>query len=176
MTDAEHERLDTAESFTALYQRHSDGVLRYFYRRTADPDVAADLCAETFASALHNASQYDPARGTRGQWLYGIARRQLAMFWRRRAVAQRARRRYGIPREPIDQATADELRRTEDILDSAAAIDALKDLADDLRDAVVLRVIDQLDYQEIAAQLGCSAGAARVRVFRGLRQLSEVLK
>ena len=64
----------------------------------------------------------------------------------------------------------------EDILDSAAAIDALKDLADDLRDAVVLRVIDQLDYQEIAAQLGCSAGAARVRVFRGLRQLSEVLK
>ncbi len=171
-----NEDLEIPHVFSAFYQERAEGLLRYFYRRTADPDVAADLCAETFAAALQNVRQYDPQRGAPAQWLYGIARRQLAMFWRRRKVADKARRRLGIPREPIDEASAIELRRVEDILDGADAIEALDTLPTNLRSAVVLRVVDQLEYSEIAAELGCSPGAARVRVFRGLQQLSVVLK
>ena len=44
-------------------------------------------------------------------------------------------------------------------------------LPDGTRDAVLLRVVEQLDYHELAARLGCSNTAARVRVSRGLREL-----
>ncbi|WP_419919163.1 RNA polymerase sigma factor [Candidatus Poriferisocius sp.] len=163
-------------SIGAFYEQQAEALLRYFYRRTADPDVAADLCAETFAAALENAHRYNPQRGTPAQWLYGIARNQLAMFWRRHKAGERARRRLGIPREPIDETTATELREAENLINGAEAVEALNTLPHKLRSAVVLRVVDQLGYAEIAAELGCSPGAARVRVFRGLQRLSEVLK
>lgn len=167
--------LGKPEAFAAMYARHSDELLRYFYKRTADAEVAADLCGETFASALEKADRFDAARGSQAQWLYGIAHHQLAKFWRRRKVARRARRRYGIPSESIDDATAADLQRTEDVMDGSAAMKALENLADGVRRAVELRVIEQLDYAEVARELGCSAGAARNRVFRGLRELNEAV-
>ncbi len=168
--------LETSQAFGAFYKQEAEGLLRYFYRRTADPETAADLCAETFAAALQDVRRYDPRRGTPQQWLSGIARNQLAMFWRHRKVVERARQRLDIPREPIDEVTATELRRTEDVLDCAGAVEALNTLSNDLRSAVVLRVVNQLEYAEIATELGCSPGAARTRVSRGLQHLSKMLK
>ena len=133
-------RLGDPAVFDAFYRSHAEDLLRYFYRRTDDPDVAADLCAETFAAALSNSAQFDSTRGSTTAWLYGIAKRQLAMYWRRRKVADRARRRLGIPPEPIDEESAQALRRTEDILDGAAALAALEKLPLKLRKAVRLRV------------------------------------
>ena len=121
-------RLDDPAAFDAFYRAHAESVLRYFYRRTDNPEVAADLCAETFCAALSNSAQFNPERGTSTAWLYGIAKRQLAMYWRRRKVADRARTRLGIPREPIDEESAQALRRVEDVLDGAAALAALENL------------------------------------------------
>ncbi len=171
---ADH-RLGDPTVFDAFYRNHAESLLRYFYRRTDDPDVAADLCAETFAAALINSRQFNADRGSAAAWLYGIAKRQLAMYWRRRKVADRARRRLGIPQESIDEESVQALRRTEDILDGAAALDALDKLPSRLRRAVRMRVIDQIEYPEIADQLNCSPGAARTRVSRGLHQLNEML-
>lgn len=174
-SDAEN-RLGDPTVFDAFYRAHAESLLRYFYRRTDDPDVAADLCAETFAAALINSGQFDSRRGDTTAWLYGIARRRLAMYWRRRKVADRARKRLGIPREPIDEDSAHALLRTEDILDSSAALAALEELPPKLRQAVRLRVIDQLEYATIAAQLDCSEHNVRVRVSRGLHQLAGMLQ
>ena len=168
-------RLGDPTVFDAFYRMHAESLLRYFYRRTDDPDIAADLCAETFAAALSNSNQFDAERGSAVAWLYGIAKRQLAMYWRRRKVTDRARKRLGIPREPIDEESVQALRRTEDMLDGAAALAALDKLPVKLRRAVRLRVIDQLEYPEIAHQLNCAPGAARTRVSRGLHRLNEML-
>ena len=173
---AADQRLGDPVVFDAFYRSHAESLLRYFYRSTDDPDVAADLCAETFAAALTNSRQFNAERGSAAAWLYGIAKRQLAMYWRRRKVADRARKRLGIPQEPIDEESVQALRRTEDTLDGTAALAALEKLPVKLRKAVRLRVIDQLEYSEIAHQLHCSPGAARTRVSRGLHQLNEMLK
>ena len=176
VSDSAGQRLGDPTVFDAFYRAHAESLLRYFYRRTDDPDATADLCAETFAAALINSGQFDTNRGSAAAWLYGIAKRQLAMYWRRRKVADRARTRLGITEESIDEESVEALRRTEDILDGAAALDALDTLPVKLRRAVRLRVIDQLEYPEIARQLNCSPGAARTRVSRGLHQLHEMLK
>jgi DNA-directed RNA polymerase specialized sigma24 family protein len=52
-------------------------LLGYLVRRTGDPELGADLTAETFASALEGVDRFDPARGSAVNWLFGIARHQL---------------------------------------------------------------------------------------------------
>lgn len=163
-------------AFEDFYRSHVDALLRYFYRRTADPEIAADLVSETFAAALRSAGGYSPQKGNTSQWLYGIARRQLAAFWKKQIADNEARERLHIPAEAIDLRTADALRQTESIIDSAEATAALEALPELLREAVTLRIIDELDYDEIALRLGCERGTARVRVFRGLERLQEVLR
>ena len=60
--------------------------------------------------------------------------------------------------------------------DRAAVAAALGGLPDGERAAVELRVVDELDYREIAARLSCTEGAARTRVHRGLARLNRVME
>mgnify|MGYP003785265365 CR=1 FL=1 len=68
------------ERFAEFYRRHVDGVLGYLVRRTGDPELAADLDAETFAAALAGAHPFDAARGPDdaqlGAWRCGVIERR----------------------------------------------------------------------------------------------------
>ncbi len=87
--------LDTEpDAFAVLYRRHVDDLLAYLRKR--DPALAADACAETFATALDDAHRFDPARGPVVDWLHLIADRLLAHAGERGVVEDRARRRLGM--------------------------------------------------------------------------------
>ncbi len=77
------------------------------------------------------------------------------------------RRRLGMQPIVLDDA---ELARIEDA-SADEALTALEQLPDDQAEAVTLRVIDELGYDELAARLQCSESVARQRVSRGLRRL-----
>jgi RNA polymerase sigma factor (sigma-70 family) len=91
-------------------------------------------------------------------------------------VASRARHRLGLQRVTLDDESLD---RIEELADLEAIRETLKDalrlLSPKVADAVLLRIGAELPYEEVARRLGCSVGAARVRVARGLRQLSDQL-
>jgi RNA polymerase sigma-70 factor (ECF subfamily) len=158
--------LDAApEGFAVFYRRHVGGLLGYFLRRTHDPEVAADLCAETFAAALDGAHRFDPARGPAVAWLYGIARRLLAHAQRRGAVEDRARRRLGMA--PLDLTDA-AIERIEALGTDPALAEALAELPEEQRAAVRARVVDERDYDEIAREAHTSQSVIRKRVSRGL--------
>jgi RNA polymerase sigma factor (sigma-70 family) len=159
--------LDTApDEFAVFYRRHVAAMLAYFLRRTGDPELAADLCAETFAAALDGAHRFDPARGPAVAWLYGIARRLLAHAERDGAVEDRARRRLGMA--PIELTDAG-LERIDAVAGSEARLAAaLSELPDDQRAAIRARVIEERPYGEIARDAHTSASVIRKRVSRGL--------
>jgi RNA polymerase sigma-70 factor (ECF subfamily) len=165
-------------AFDAFYRSHAGALLRYFARRTLDPEAAADLTAETFARAYQHRGQF---RGTTeqeaGGWLYTIAQRQLLHYQKRGAVEKKALRRLGI-QEP--QLTEGEYERIEELaeLDSlrATIAAALKQLPPSTRLALTLRVVEDLDYREIAERLDIKEPAARARVSRALRGLAELTK
>jgi DNA-directed RNA polymerase specialized sigma24 family protein len=117
------------EAFALFYRRHVAGLLGYFMRRTRDAELAADLCAETFAAVLDGAHRFDPARGPPVAWLYRIARRLLAHAERRGAVEDGARRRLGMA--PLDLTDA-ALERVEALAGSEVALAALDELPEDL--------------------------------------------
>src|SRR5207237_10827601 len=89
---------DDPAAFVELYRRHAEDLLRYFARRTLDPEAAAELTAETFAEAYASRRNYRDT-GTNGvAWLYGIARHQLGRFFRTGSIDAAARKRIGLSR------------------------------------------------------------------------------
>jgi RNA polymerase sigma factor (sigma-70 family) len=166
---------DDPEAFRELYKRYAEAVLGYFIRRTGDVESAHDLTAETFAQAWIVRGRFrDEAGGNAGPWLFGIARNVLLMSVRRGRLERQASERLGIRERLDDPATT--AVPTEEWAHDADDADRLLDLLPPLqREAVRLRVIEGLDYAEVAADLGTSAPTARVRVHRGLAALRNRL-
>jgi RNA polymerase sigma-70 factor (ECF subfamily) len=165
------------QAFRELYDRWAERLLGYFARRVHSAEVAADLLAETFAVAFEARGRFRDVGKPGGAWLFGIARKELAHYFRRSSVELRAVRRLGVEVPPLDEesaraiealVTADEYRAT--------LSEALGRMSSGERDAVELRVIGELDYADIAARLSCSEAAARTRVHRGLARLSEEME
>jgi len=168
---------DDPEAFGLFYRRHLDTVVGYFYRRTGCAHTSADLAAETFARALASAHRFRPQRGPATAWLLGIARNQLRHYQRRQRVAASARTRLGMSVQVSLE--EDEHRAIEERFDASLQLDTLSRAWSTLRpalsEAVRLRVIDGMAYSAIAEALGCSEGAARVRVSRGLSALANAM-
>ncbi len=153
------------ESFVALYEREAEPVLVFLARRTLDAEVALDLTAETFAQAWQGWPRVRPESTEEVRaWLFTIARRQLGRYLRRGTVERRALAAVGlsVPRlcaedvPEIERATGlDELRRSVNA--------GLRTLPGNQRDAIRLRVVDELSYAEVARRLGVSEPAARRR-------------
>lgn len=168
---------DDPAAFRELYDRWADRLLTYFYRRVLDPEVAADLLAETFAVAFERRRRFRDVGRPGATWLYGIAARELSHWFRRRRVEQRAVRRLGLAVPALDD---DSIARIEALADMeshrAALAAALAQMGRGERDAVELRVVEELGYAEIAARLECTEAAARVRVHRGLARLNRLME
>jgi len=159
-----------------LYERQADRLLAFFTRRTIDPQIAADLWAETFAQTvaghrLRGALSGDDDRDA--AFLFAIARRQLALYYRRGYAEQRALRRLGLERLELagdPAAHVQSMAELEDLRRSVAS--ALATLPVGLREAVRLRIVEQRSYPDVAAALGVAEPAARARVSRGLKHLA----
>jgi RNA polymerase sigma-70 factor (ECF subfamily) len=172
-TDAEliHAAESDAGAFADLYRRHVSAVHAWFRRRL--DWAASDLAAETFAQAwLSRRSFRDEADGSALPWLLGIARNVARESVRRNEVETRARRRLGLP---TDLASEDCYAAVEERLSPRAALaQALETLPEHERQALDLRVVDELPYTDVAARLGIRPAAARLRVSRALRRLAAL--
>jgi RNA polymerase sigma factor (sigma-70 family) len=164
-------------AFRELYDRWAEPLLAYFYRRVLDAEVAADLLADTFAVAWERRGRFRDLGGPGGAWLYGIAGKELSHYFRRRSVELRAVRRLGLESPQLDAESAAKIEALvqSDELRASLAL-AMRGMSGAERDAVELRVVGELDYDEIAARLQCTETAARVRVHRGLARLSKLME
>lgn len=86
-------------------------------------------------------------------------------------VSREASERLGIAQVAVDAATVAAFTRVEAGADQEALFAALARLPADQAAAVRLRILDELDYPDVARRLGCREGTARVRVHRGLKRL-----
>jgi RNA polymerase sigma-70 factor, ECF subfamily len=163
--------------FARFYEQHADAVLRFLVRRTLDVDAARDLTAETFAQAFRARGSF---RGSTEEeaagWLFGIARNLLRHYVRSGVVERRAVEKLGMripPLEPDDYARIEELAGLAQAREVVAA--EFGRLNGDQREAVRLRIVDQLPYREVAQRLAVSEQTARARVSRGLRHLAAAI-
>jgi RNA polymerase sigma-70 factor (ECF subfamily) len=158
------------EAFGVFYARYSEAVFAYFFNRVQRSEIAADLTAETFASALAGARRYRADAPTAAPWLFGIARHKMIDSFRRGRVESEARRALGLEPLAIDDERLDAVERRIDFEQSEASVqELLAELPDAQREAILASVVDERSYAEIAADLECSEAVVRQRVSRGLR-------
>ena len=163
------EDADRRDRFRAIYEANYHRILGYALRRCAGPDEAADVVAETFLVAWQRLDGV--RRDEELLWLYGVARRVLAN-----------QRRGEGRRRQLGERLRDELRRVapspfvpgrDDELGEVVA--ALAGLSDRDREVITLAAWEGLDGGELAAVLGCSTNAAKIRLHRARRQLARRL-
>jgi RNA polymerase sigma factor (sigma-70 family) len=170
-TDEELLASTDPEAFGVFYDRHVTALLGYFARRTFDPEDAADLTAETFASALVARRRFKRGKAPATAWLFTIAARRLADYQRKGYVEQRMRRSLEMERRPVSEGDAEMIR----MLGDDAVRSVLAELPPGERGLVRAHVIDGRPYGELAAEHQTSEVAVRKRMSRGLATLRRGL-
>lgn len=154
----------TATSMTlleTLYREHGPALLA-FLRRRFNRGGAEDLLQETFVQAARSVSRVADAASPRA-WLFAIAR-HVGL-----AAARRRREEAALP----DQIAAPEGPKPDPRLDEMRA--AIAELPEAMREALELRLREELSYEEIADVLQVPVGTVRSRLHHAVRQLQQRL-
>jgi RNA polymerase sigma-70 factor, ECF subfamily len=162
-------------AFHELVDRHSDGLFRAALSMTPSRADAEDLLQETLLGAYRGLAAFG-AKAAVKTWLNSILIRQAAKGWRR---GKKHRQVMSIQpseqQQPIDdpalhvRAAAD---RTDQRMDLMAV---LKTMPTEHQEVVVLREIQGLSYEEIAAALGVPRGTVDSRLHRARLELRKKL-
>lgn len=158
-----------------FYALHADQLLIWFTRRVFDGEVALDLTSETFAQAYVSAGRFR-GNGQReaAAWLYGIARHQLGRYQRRGRAETKAMRRLGLEVPTLGDEDLQRLERKAELSDLRRRMAPRLDrLSAEQRQALQLRIVDELPYPQVANRLGVNEAAARARVSRALKALAN---
>lgn len=177
-TDAQliHRAREEPEALAELYLRYRDRLYAWF-RVRASETAAAELTAELFAQVALSLRRFrDEADGSAAPWLYGIAKNLLRRHHERRRVDDAARRRLGMPVRSYEGEFEEVEERVTAAALAAGIRKALETLSPAQREALELRVLGELSYEEVAAALDCSETAARIRVMRALARLGRLLQ
>lgn len=153
--------------FSELYQTHARDVHRFALFLSGDPALADDIVSETFIRLWHARRRVDLT--TVKGYLLAIARNLFL------AERRHVRRMTTLDDRARDTRPGPE-RRVHAHLDLQVVLEALQLLPEIDRSAVLLRAEEGLSYEEVAAALGISAGAARVKVHRARLRLAEALR
>jgi len=155
-----------------LWRATHPPLMRYLRGRVGEG--ADDVAAAAWLDAARGLASFEGDDTDFRRWLFTIARRRLVDELRRRG----RRRGEWLVDAPIE-APVEAARRapdpTERLDDLGAALALVRLLPADQADAVLLRVVVDLDVSGVAAVMGRSEGSVRVLTHRGLRRLQELL-
>jgi RNA polymerase sigma-70 factor (ECF subfamily) len=161
-------------AFLCLYHRRQGGIFRFVLQMGGSEAVAEDVTQEVFLALIRDDFGYSPERGTLSGYLYGIARKLLLRH------LERERANTSVEAEPeCDEAlpaggddVLSDLTRQESI---EAIRQAVLALPRRYREVIVLCDLQEMEYEEAAAALGCAVGTVRSRLHRGRAMLVEKL-
>lgn len=178
LASLEQARAGDTGAFETLVLRYQARIVNYATAMVHDAGTAEDVAQETFVRAWRGLGRFRE-ESTFKTWLYriatNVARTHLDRCGRRARIADRS-----LDDETAPVQAGDVPSRAPDAETSLVrreAIDrALSELPDELRQALVLRDVEGLDYKEIAAVTGAPIGTVESRIFRARRRLRTLLR
>lgn len=181
MEDAEVVRRCLAGDGTAwesVIRSQTRRVYNLCYRFTGQRQEAEDLTQEVFVRVFRTLSKFDPNQGSLNVWLYRVARNLLIDHYR---ATRRQRMTFSIDDEEspmeLQETKAPSPHRAAELGELREMLQkALTRLSPELREAVVLRDLQGLDYREIGQTLEIPDGTVKSRINRGRAELAKILK
>ena len=172
-----HELLQNrdAAAWDEFYEEHGRELYGFVFRLVrGDSQTAADVFQDTWLDAISRIGQFDPKRGELRSWLFGIARRRVALHWRQR-LARSGTARAEIPIEALDGAVV-----PDDViehLEQTAVVQAsLLALPPERRRVLVDKYVEELSVSQIAARTGKSPKAVESLLSRAREQFRALLR
>jgi RNA polymerase sigma factor (sigma-70 family) len=167
------------EAFDIIVQRYKDRLHNFLYRYTHNHEDCEDLVQETFLRVYRSRQSYERIAKL-STWIYTIALNLAKSMYKKK-------QRMSLISIHADDSDPDD--REMQIEDTVLLQDeelhlkmsvqelekALLQLNDDFREAVVLRDIQQLTYEEIAEITDSAMGTVKSRINRGRQQLQEII-
>jgi len=174
-----------AVAWEEIVQRYHRRIFNLCYRFAGTSDDAQDLTQEVFIKMYRTLNSYDVERGAFMTWLTTMTRNLLVDHFRKT--------KQDRVTDSIDAATSDHedaMPLSDRIEDQGAPPDArvqsreakeavhqaLQKLSPELREAVILRDLQDMDYREIAAVLKVPEGTVKSRINRGRAELARLLQ
>lgn len=157
-----------ARAFDALFSRHASNLRRYLERMSGSGAVADDLTQITFVSMVKGRGRFQQGAKVK-PWLYAIAT-NAARDWRRRTKFESVSLDGELP-----EGEAEPGIEHDPGLEKAVK-NALAQLPEAQREAIVLNRYEGLSFAEIAVTAGVTESAVKVRAHRGYERLRELLK
>jgi RNA polymerase sigma-70 factor (ECF subfamily) len=155
-----------AEAYAKLLGEIGRVMEQYLRRRFGESDFIED-CVQECLLAIHRArATHDPARRFR-PWMFAIVRHKAIDMLRRRGMRYRHAAQEGGGEEPVAP-----------VADPAVALqaaEALRGLAPEYRDALLMTKLEGHSLDEAARQAGVSVTAMKSRVHRGIKQVRRLL-
>jgi RNA polymerase sigma-70 factor, ECF subfamily len=185
------------EAFTLLYRRKHPAIYRFALHMSGNAAMADDVTQEVFMTLIRDTKRFDPARGTLGGFLFGIARNHLRKRWeqdKRLAPLMEGAEDFagagvaagtagnggsrngaggngngnGFSAHPHDEFTS---------LETIGRVrHAIGTLPENYREVVVLCELEEMSYEEAATALDCPVGTVRSRLHRARGILVEKLR
>jgi RNA polymerase sigma-70 factor (ECF subfamily) len=154
--------------FDELWARTAGKVRAYMYCAAGSWTDADDMLQDCYLRALRGWGQFD-GRASRQAWLFGIARRTRA-DWYRKKMRKSAALSMANPDDMDGGGEAEDANRINIVWD------AIREIGAEQGEVVHLRFAADLSYAEIAHTLGVPIGTVRSRLHRALKTIREKIK
>jgi RNA polymerase sigma-70 factor, ECF subfamily len=161
----------SGRAFGALYDHYLPPIYRFVFYKIMNRQDAEDICHHVFLNAWQNIQSYRDIGHSFSSWLYRIARNAVIDFYRTQ--------KHSLNLSDVMYTLADNTNLEQsaaDTLEIETVLYAIKELNEEHREIIVMRFIEDLDNDEIAAILEKSNGAVRILQHRALHSLRKILK
>lgn len=174
-----------AVAWEEIVERFNRRIFNICYRFTGSQDDAQDLAQEVFIKIYRTLKTYDTDKGSFMTWVATLTRNLLVDHFRK---SKQDRVTESLDTTPSEH--EDAMPLSEKIEDKAPAADlsvqsretrelvhnALQKLSPELREAVILRDLQDMDYKDIATVLKVPEGTVKSRINRGRAELARLLQ
>jgi RNA polymerase sigma-70 factor, ECF subfamily len=182
-------------AFTLLYRRKHPAIYRFALHMSGNAAIAEDVTQEVFMALIRNTERFDPARGSLGGFLFGIARNHLRKRWEqeRRTVALKdgtedhehfesmfghagGKSELGRANGNGNRVAAQPAEQFASLETASRVRQAVATLPENYREVVVLCELEEMSYEDAASALNCPIGTVRSRLHRARALLIEKLR
>ena len=166
-------------AWEAIVRQYQQRIYNLAYRYTGRFDEAEDLTQEIFLKVYRTLNSYRPESGTLVTWMIRVGRNHIIDHYRKfkteRSQTDSLEVEYERAEENPDRFTSPAAALEKREL-SERVHRALLRLSEDLREAVILRDLEEFSYEEIADMLKVPVGTVKSRINRGRAEMARLLK
>lgn len=155
------------EKFAKLYDKYASKIYKFIYYKTSHKETSQDLTSETFIKAMKSINQFDAHKGAFQAWLYRIARNTVIDYYRAKKNLLNIEDVWDIKQEQETMLKIDYEQGIRQVKKY------LQKLNPTQREIVMLRVWQNMKWQEIADALGQSQASCKMSFSRTIKKLRE---